>query len=224
MAPQIIVSYDGTDNDEDALALGRLFALAGASLALAYVRHFPEPDSEREEAAQREAERLLERGAQGLGMPDMPREVILNPSTSEGLRALAERVHADAVVFGSDYRTAAGHVQPGTSAEGLLEGGPVAVAIAPAGVRDRPAIQVRVIAAVDEGDDSSAHQTAEALAGRLGATVGDRAADDVDLLVLGSRADGPPGRVSISAACRYLIETVGCPVLVLARGTPLHFE
>ena len=33
--PSIIVSYDGTSNDRDALALGRLLAAAGASLALA---------------------------------------------------------------------------------------------------------------------------------------------------------------------------------------------
>src|SRR5438105_3666057 len=39
MAPKIIVSYDGTDNDRDALALARTFLAAGSSLALAYVRH-----------------------------------------------------------------------------------------------------------------------------------------------------------------------------------------
>ena len=39
MATKIIVSYDGTANDTDALALGRLLARAGGSLELAYVRH-----------------------------------------------------------------------------------------------------------------------------------------------------------------------------------------
>ena len=39
MAPRIIVSYDDTDNDRDALALGRLLAVSGAELSLAYVRH-----------------------------------------------------------------------------------------------------------------------------------------------------------------------------------------
>ena len=39
MAPKIIVSYDDTDNDRDALALGRLLAFSGAELSLAYVRH-----------------------------------------------------------------------------------------------------------------------------------------------------------------------------------------
>ena len=39
MALKIIVSYDDTDNDRDALALGRLLAVTGAELSLAYVRH-----------------------------------------------------------------------------------------------------------------------------------------------------------------------------------------
>ena len=39
MSPKIIVSYDDTDNDRDALALGRLLAVSGAELSLAYVRH-----------------------------------------------------------------------------------------------------------------------------------------------------------------------------------------
>ena len=39
MALKIIVSYDDTDNDRDALALGRLLAFSGAELSLAYVRH-----------------------------------------------------------------------------------------------------------------------------------------------------------------------------------------
>jgi Amt family ammonium transporter len=40
MATTVIVSYDGTDNDRDALArFARVFARAGAALELAYVRH-----------------------------------------------------------------------------------------------------------------------------------------------------------------------------------------
>jgi len=39
MPAKIIVSYDGTAADDDALALGRLLSRAGASLSLAYVRH-----------------------------------------------------------------------------------------------------------------------------------------------------------------------------------------
>ena len=58
MALKIIVSYDDTDNDRDALALGRLLAISGAELSLAYVRH-----SFGESLEQKEAEELLARGA-----------------------------------------------------------------------------------------------------------------------------------------------------------------
>jgi hypothetical protein len=43
--PSLIISYDGTPNDEDALALGKMLAPAGFRLALAYVRHFHEFDA-----------------------------------------------------------------------------------------------------------------------------------------------------------------------------------
>ena len=137
MATKIIVSYDGTENDTDALALGQLLARAGGSLALAYVRHAADPDPGREQLAQKEAEELLENGARWLGDPDVPRFVVLSPSTPDGLRDLAEREQADVIAFGSEYRTSPGHVAAGTSAQRLLEGGPIAVAIAPAGLRDR---------------------------------------------------------------------------------------
>ena len=41
MTPTMIISYDDTANDRDALALGGLIATAGASVELAYVRHAP---------------------------------------------------------------------------------------------------------------------------------------------------------------------------------------
>ncbi len=49
MTADLIVSYDGTPNDDDALALGRLLAKTGSSVALAYVRHSKEFDPKREE-------------------------------------------------------------------------------------------------------------------------------------------------------------------------------
>src|ERR1700682_1632286 len=136
MSPKIIVSYDGTANEDDAVALGRVFAHAGGEVSLAYVRHTHEPDRDRETLAQHEAQELLERGAALLGIPDAPRHVVTDRSTPEGLRALAELQGADMIVFCSDSHTAKGHVAVGNSAERLLEGGATAVAIAPAGLAD----------------------------------------------------------------------------------------
>ena len=224
MATQIIVSYDGTENDLDALALGRLLGGAGASLALAYVRHAHEGESGRERLAENEAKALLEAGAAVLGQPDVPRYVVLSGSTPEGLRELAVTMNADLIVFGSEYRTAAGHVDPQASARRLLDGGPVALAVAPAGFADRTDFSVRTIAAIGEAGDPCARETAESLASRLGATIAERASSDVDLIVVGSRPGTVTGRVTISAAAEYLIELSSCPVIVVPRGVTVRFD
>ncbi len=224
MATKIIVSYDGTENDLDALAFGRLLGGAGASLALAYVRHAQEAESGRERLAEHEAQALLEKGGGVLGQPDVPRHVIVSASTPEGLRELALAEHADLIVFGSEYRTAAGHVDPQSSARRLLDGGPVALALAPAGFAEQTDFRVRTIAAIGEDGDPCARETAEALASRFGATIAERATGDVDLVVVGSKPGTVTGRVTISAAAEYLIELSRCPVLVVPRGVALRFD
>jgi len=218
MSANIIISYDGTDNDRDALPLGGLLAEAGASLSLAYVRHAPEEHPAAEEAARREAEALLETGAQWLGRPDLPRHVVLSGSTGAGLARLADEIGADMLVFGSDYRTPPGRIQPGTSAQRLLEGGTVAIGIAPAGLRHHPNVHIGAIGVVREGDDGSALETAQDLAEHIGARLASNGGGDADLLVIGSRDGGAPGRITLSAAARYLLETVRCPVIVLPLG------
>jgi nucleotide-binding universal stress UspA family protein len=223
MALKVIVSYDGTDNDRDALALGRLLANAGASLELAYVRHSSEQRADREALAQAEAEALLAEGAKSLGHPDLPRRVVLNASTGEGLSALAVEEGADVVAFGSEYRTPAGHLQPGTSAQRMLEGGPVAVAIAPAGMHGRGDLNITRVGAIGEVGDRSADETAASLAERLGAELASKADAEVDLLVVGSQPLAAPGRVAVTAAAQYVLETARSPVLVLPRGTTLRF-
>ena len=135
MSSDLIVSYDGTPNDDDALALGRLLARTGASLSLAYIRHSHEFDPAREELAQHDAVRRLEQGAAWLQEPDIPKYVVFSGSTEAGLEQLAEAEQAAAIVFGSDYRTPPGRAEPGTSADRLLGGGSVAIAVAAAGLR-----------------------------------------------------------------------------------------
>jgi nucleotide-binding universal stress UspA family protein len=197
----VIVSYDGTDNDRDALALGRILAAAGASLELAYVSHRsePEPDSP----------------------TDVPFHVVDNASTSEGLRELAVSRGAEVIVFGSEYRTARGHVDPQATAKRLLNGGPVALALAPAGYSETNHVPVSTIRPVSEDGDPCTLETAEALARRLGAEV--VGAGEADIVVVGSKPGTVNGRVTVSAAAEYLIELAGCPVLVLPRGVSLRF-
>lgn len=217
-----IISYDGTDNDHDALALGRVFGDAGAQVALAYVRHAPEDDPVAEAAAQEQAEELLARGAAWLGHPEVGRHVVMSPGTGAGLRALAESLGADVVVLGSDAHTAPGHVQPGRSALRLLDGGPVAVALAPARLRERDErLSLERIAVAGGEIDPAARETAATLASELDAQAVLPSDPALDLLVVGSRPGTPPGCVGLSSASEYLLETAHCPVLVVPRGVRL---
>src|SRR5579863_3880998 len=127
--PTAIVSYDDTTNDRDALELARVFADAGVNLILAYVRHTTQAQQRREQLEEHEAEALLERGRETLGEISTERRVVVHGSTSEGLKALAEREAAELIVFGSEYRTPSGRVSPQKSTQSLLEGGPAAIAI-----------------------------------------------------------------------------------------------
>ncbi len=215
---KIIVSYDDTDNDRDALALGRLLAFSGAELSLAYVRH-----SFGESLEEDAAKELLARGAASVGTPDMPQQVVVNPGTSVGLEELAQSEDADVIVFGSEYRTAVGTLKPGISAHKLLLGGPSAIAVAPAGLRENPAVSINTVGVIDEGDPA-ARATAESLASALGATAVDfQPGARVDLLVVGSRPEAPEGKVVLSAASDYAVEAATFPVIVTPRGAAINF-
>jgi nucleotide-binding universal stress UspA family protein len=224
MSTKIIVSYDGTNNEDDAIALGRVFARAGAEVSLAYVRHTHEPESDREALAQHEAEGLLKRGAALLGAEGVACHVVSDRSTPDGLRALAEQIGAAGVVFCSDSHTAQGRIGVGNSAQRLLEGGPIAVAIAPAGLAQRSDAHLQRIAVVDDPSDPSARDTAAGLAGAIGAHLAAPEHGAADLIVVGSRPEVEPGRVSVSSASMRLIEEdAAWSVLVLARGVPVGF-
>ena len=217
MALKLIVSYDDTDYDKDALALGRVLALGGAELSLAYVVH-----SFGGALEEHEAEEMLARGAASVGAPEMPQHVVVNAGTSVGLTEIAEREGADVIVFGSEYRTAPGLVKPGISAHKLLLGGPAAIAVAPAGLHTAPSVSINTVGIIDEGD-AAARQTAESLAAALGAQVGEYGSGPVDLLVVGSRPEAPQGKVVLSAKSDYAVEAANYPVLVLPRGSALNF-
>lgn len=226
MATKVIVSYDGTANEDDAVAYGGLLARAGAELSLAYVRHTHEPDSNRETLAQHEAEALLGRGEELLGDVSANRQVVTDRSTPEGLSGLARQIGAQVIVFCSDSHTAHGHVTIGNSAQRLLEGGPAAIAIAPVGLADADGAKTRVerIVAVGEpGGDGSAERTAQSLASAFGAQVVPVADDQVDLVVIDSRAGTEPGHVSLSSSAEHLIEITTCPVLVVPSHASLQF-
>lgn len=222
MAPTAIISYDGTANDHDALTLGRVLADAGLRLELAYVRHAVEPQREDEFLQEHEAARLLELGARALGDLDVARRIVVNASTADGLKLLAAERKAEILVFGSDYRTAAGHVSPQCSAQRLIDGGPVAIALAPADYRDDPNSRFGRIGLLAHAGDEGALATARDLGEVFGARVTQNE-PFVDLLVIGSRPQSPTGKVMISSQAHNAIENASCPVLVLPRGAAIRF-
>jgi nucleotide-binding universal stress UspA family protein len=223
MATHAIVSYDDTQNDHDALMLGRTLRGAGAELTLAYVRHAQHRRVDREQLSQQEAEQLLERGARWLEDNYIERRVVVSPSTGEGLGWLARQEEADVIVFGSDYRTPRGRIAIGRSAQTLLEGGPAALALAPGAYASSADREIRTIGVLRGSADEAAIETAFSLAGRLNATVVDRERG-IDLLIVGSRREARDGRVMITSNAQNAIEQATTPVLVVARGVSLHFE
>jgi nucleotide-binding universal stress UspA family protein len=222
MSTKAIISYDDTPNDHDALVLGQVLAEAGAELVLAYVRHVAADARADEHLLEHEARVLLERGARSLGDLDVERRVVLNGSTPEGLKQLAEAEEADVIVFGSDYRTAAGHVALQKSTQALLEGSPAAIAIAPANYRSEDATTFGRVGLLAAPGDDAALETARDLADSLGARL---TCDEphVDLWVIGSRPEAPAGRVMISSQAWHGIENAAAPVLVVPRGVAVRF-
>jgi nucleotide-binding universal stress UspA family protein len=222
MSSEVIISYDGTANDDDALALGRLLAPA-AELALAYVRHAPEFDPDREKLAQHDAERRLEQGAERLGDPEIPLHVVFSGSTGAGLEELARAEGASVIVFGSDYRTPPGHSEPPASAQRLLEIGAIGIAVAAAGLRDESDARIASISLPAVQEDGAARETAEALAARLGVSVVTADGTAGDLIVVGSQPGAPAGRIALSGSARSMLDASRGSVLVVPSGKPLRF-
>lgn len=221
MDTKIIVSYDGTPNDDDALALGIALGGSGAPLGLAYVRHSREFDPGREELAQHDANRRLEFGLSVLGDRPATTHVVFGASTQDGLEQLAITEGASLIVFGSDYRTSPGHAEPGNTAQHLLDGGRVAIAVAAAGLRRRIGTSISTIAFSAHDSDGTAQRTAEDLAHALGATLVPNTGDPVDLIVVASQPTAPPGHIALGGATRAELNAARGSVLVLTAGFPL---
>jgi hypothetical protein len=125
-------------------------------------------------------------------------------------------------VFGSDYRTAPGHVEPGTSAQYLLDGGAVAVAVAAAGLRTHLDGTIRSLSVPLAGPTNDiARLTASGLSTRLGGTVAESGVEPVDLVVVGSQPGAPPGHVVIGGDVRSELDRARSSVLVLPADIPL---
>ena len=196
MTPRIIVSYDDTDNDRDAhRARAAALAVSGAELSLAYVRHQQADARDRESLEQRQAEELLANGAQ---RDRRARHARATSSSTlrrgEGLIELAEQ-RAAPTWSCSDPSTGP---RPAPWSPAPRRSGFSAAAQPPSRSR-RPTFahtpSVRVVedryhrATATIAAEDTARSARRALSAPRSATSD---AEQVDLLVIGSR-DGTPG-------------------------------
>jgi nucleotide-binding universal stress UspA family protein len=202
---KVLVAVDGASGGRDAIALARMLAPASARLVLTNVY--------------------------GVGADSDPEASRPGGLAGRALHRLARKEAAELLVVGSSHRGPTGRTLLGGQTLAALNGSSCAVAIAPRGYGMAEPI-VRTIGAGDAGTVESelAVQTARELAERHGAalevravTDGDPAeelatmAEQLDLLVVGSRAYGPSGRLLSGATSTALARRAPCPLLVVPR-------
>jgi nucleotide-binding universal stress UspA family protein len=147
------------------------------------------------------------------------------------LHRLARKESAELLVVGSSHRGPTGHTMLGGQTLAALNGSSCAVAIAPRGY-GMAEPEVRTVGVGDAGTAESALavRTAQELAERHRAALEVRAVTDgdpavelaliaehLDLLVLGSRAYGPSGRLLSGSTSMQLPRRAACPLLVVPR-------
>jgi nucleotide-binding universal stress UspA family protein len=175
MFRNVLVGYEGSERSEDALALGHALAAADGAVT-AVCAYWYEPLSSRVGPGG-PGEMTMRAGAEETLAPlrdrsDAATETLAIPAASpaRALRELAEEEDHDLIVVGSTDRGAVGCVFAGTTADGLLHGGPCPIAVAPRGYHRRPRRLRRIGVAYDGSEASQVGlDTARRLATERGA-------------------------------------------------------
>jgi nucleotide-binding universal stress UspA family protein len=174
----ILVGFDGSDHGRDALTLAIALARrTGASLTLACaIHHAPAylPIERLEDEFRTDANGVLD-----AAMGELPAgveargEVVMARSAARALVELAEAEDADVIVLGSSHHGVVGRVFAGSVGQQVLDGAPCAVAIAPAGFRERDRTEPELIGVGLDGEPESvgALLAAETVAAAFGASL-----------------------------------------------------
>jgi len=100
----------------------------------------------------------------------------------------------------------------------------VAIAVAAAGLRSEAEAGIAAIAVMNADGDAAAQDSAETLAGALGAKVVELGSAGTDLIVVGSQPNAGSRRITLSGATRTMLNAAGRgSVLVVPSGAPLRF-
>jgi nucleotide-binding universal stress UspA family protein len=177
----VLAGYDGTPCGEDALVLAAACArMLGTSLVVATVHPAPAPissahvDAEWVADRHHQAEKVLDSARHLLAdVQPVAYRVVASSSAAHGLHDIAEEVSASLIVAGSSSRAAEHRLLAGSTADRLLAGSQVPVAVAPRGLRDRDIGALRRIgvAYIDTPDGKAALDLAVRVAARVGGTL-----------------------------------------------------
>ena len=178
-----VIGHDGSESGDDAATLGAQLALATRETAT-IVAVYPEEnpigvgrvDAEWLAYMRGHAEEAIERARAFLAERGVEAEfrVAGSSSAAHGLDDVAEADGASMIVVGSSPRGARRRISPGSTGERLLHGASCPVAVAPRGLRERPAdVPIRRIgvAYVDSPEAGEALRVAADLAARTGASL-----------------------------------------------------
>ncbi|HWV84417.1 MAG TPA: universal stress protein [Capillimicrobium sp.] len=152
MFSTIVIGFDDSPQAHDAVAL----ALALADPASELVAVLVHPRGPGARVAPVEPPQLAGRARA---------RTVARPATSAaaGLAAAVDETGADLVVVGSSRRGPIGRVLPGTTGAQMLHATAAAVAVAPAGLRDRGPVALREIGVGFDGGDESRRALAAAV-------------------------------------------------------------
>ena len=177
MARKLIVGYDGSENGDDALALGAVLAecLAAAPLVatvLPYREHLIGSDR-LGPAVEEDSKRIVAAVRERFGEVEAETRLIVEGSPSRALHEFAEGTDPVALVIGSSHRGSLGRVLLGSVGAGLLSGAPCPIAVAPRGYADETGRRLLRIGVALNGSEESwpALEAAAGLAGRLHASL-----------------------------------------------------
>jgi nucleotide-binding universal stress UspA family protein len=226
---RVVVGLDGSELAGGALVLAQRLVDPDGVLVLAGVdahRSFRIPYGHPRRSIAEVLEAARAEVDEGLAVTCIERAA---SSAARGLTEIAEEQRADLLVLGSRDPTPEGRVTPGRTTLRLLQGGPCAVAVAPAGAGERDRFHHVGVAYDGSPEASAALAAAYAVAAREGAAVslffavtargagyGGFAASEVDHVTQQQRVDA---QEQLDAAADQAPGGVN-PRTVLLRGDP----
>ena len=201
---KVLVAVDGASGGRDAIALARVLAPPSARMVLTNVY-----------------------GVGGEATPSGSAAGL----AGRALHRLARKESAELLVVGSSHRGPTGRTMLGGQTLAALNGSSCAVAIAPRGYGlAEPEVSTVGVGDAGTAESQLAVSVARELAERHGARLEVRAVTDGDpaeelatmaehlnLLVVGSRAYGPAGRLLSGSTSTRLARSAACPLVVVPR-------